>query len=326
MNLKFYLNRAVEAMKLFVDLGVDPSQKDKINQTALYYAARESKFNCCKFLLEKRVPLNDKDLYQQTPIYYAAREGATNIIELFLNYGASINVEDKYGQTCIFYAIKYGHDEATEFLIKAGADLKRVDKKKLNLYLYSLKNNRPSIAEMLVRYGATAEDNTNKKMLQKKTKIEPSTEEESKYKKYVLIKFTEDGKARLSQSELGQFFQKYKEISSILNDSQRLREIENEVDERLKDTEGWEKTARKIMLSLWKVKDSTIFLKPVDPVELNIPDYFTIIKKPMDFSTIKKKLNSGLYTNFRDFDNDMKLVFYNCILYNGVSNIYYIIY
>lgn len=306
-------------MKLFVELGVDPCQKDKINQTVLYYAARESKFNCCEYLLEKRVPLDDKDLYQQTPIYYAAREGATNIIELFLRHGASLNVEDKYGQTCIFYAIKYGHDKATEFLINAGADLKRVDKKKLNLYLFSLKNNQPLIAEMLLKYGATTEDSASKKMLQKKTKIEPSPEEEMKYKKYVLVKFTEDGKARLSQNEVSQFFQKHKEISDILNDPQRLNEIDNELDERLKDTEGWEKIAKKVILSLWKVKDSTLFLKPVDPVELNIPDYFTIIKNPMDFSTIKKKLNSGLYTNFREFDNDMKLVFYNCILYNGVS-------
>jgi NAD(P)H-dependent FMN reductase len=29
------------------------------------------------------------------------------------------------------------------------------------------------------------------------------------------------------------------------------------------------------------------FAKPVDPVALNIPDYFDIIKYPMDFGTIK---------------------------------------
>jgi ankyrin repeat protein len=52
---------------------VDPLAKDKIQQTSIYYAAREGKLNACKYLLEKGVALNEPDLYHQTPIYYAAR-------------------------------------------------------------------------------------------------------------------------------------------------------------------------------------------------------------------------------------------------------------
>ena len=62
-------------MKYLVGLGVNPVQKDKIQQTPMYYTAREGKYLCTKFLLEHGCPLNDKDLYQQTPIYYAARYG-----------------------------------------------------------------------------------------------------------------------------------------------------------------------------------------------------------------------------------------------------------
>jgi hypothetical protein len=77
------------------------------------------------------------------------------------------------------------------------------------------------------------------------------------------------------------------------------------------------------MTSLCKFKDSKIFHKPVDPVELGIPDYFDIIKNPMDFSTIKKRLNNSNYTNFNEFCKDINLVFNNCILYNGVYYSYY---
>ncbi len=49
----------------------------------------------------------------------------------------------------------------------------------------------------------------------------------------------------------------------------------------------WEKQAKKIMNNLWKFKDAEIFHKPVNPVELHIPDYFDIIKNPMDYSTVK---------------------------------------
>ena len=43
----------------------------------------------------------------------------------------------------------------------------------------------------------------------------------------------------------------------------------------------------------------------------------------MDFGTIKKRLNTFSYKNGQEFLNDMKLVFDNCILYNGVSGILY---
>jgi hypothetical protein len=75
------------------------------------------------------------------------------------------------------------------------------------------------------------------------------------------------------------------------------------------------------MNSLWKFKDSEIFHKPVNPMELGIPDYFDIIKNPMDFSTIKRKLTNYTYTNCREFTKDLDLVFDNCILYNGERSV-----
>jgi ankyrin repeat protein len=61
-------------MKYFIEeLGVDPIAKDKIQQTPIYYAAREGRYQVCEYLLNKGVPINDPDLYHQTPLYYAAR-------------------------------------------------------------------------------------------------------------------------------------------------------------------------------------------------------------------------------------------------------------
>ncbi|KAL8920094.1 MAG: hypothetical protein Q9208_006447 [Pyrenodesmia sp. 3 TL-2023] len=58
------------------------------------------------------------------------------------------------------------------------------------------------------------------------------------------------------------------------------------------------------------------FAVPVDPIALNIPDYFKYIKKPMDLSTMKAKLESGQYENASEFDKDMRLIFFNCRTYN----------
>ena len=65
------------------------------------------------------------------------------------------------------------------------------------------------------------------------------------------------------------------------------------------------------------------FLEPVDPVSMNLPDYFKVVKTPMDLSMIEKKLASGRY--FHGFSNeidvmklrrDFDLIWNNAMAYN----------
>jgi bromodomain-containing factor 1 len=70
---------------------------------------------------------------------------------------------------------------------------------------------------------------------------------------------------------------------------------------------------------LTKVKrnsNAAPFLEPVDPIKLNIPDYPLKIKRPMDLSTIRRKLDGKIYRTPDEFDADMKLMFENCYTYN----------
>lgn len=62
--------------------------------------------------------------------------------------------------------------------------------------------------------------------------------------------------------------------------------------------------------------ESIPFRQPVDPQALGIPDYFDIIKKPMDLSTIKRKLDTGQYTDPWDYVDDVWLMFDNAWIYN----------
>jgi bromodomain-containing factor 1 len=62
------------------------------------------------------------------------------------------------------------------------------------------------------------------------------------------------------------------------------------------------------------------FLTPVDPVALGIPTYFSVIKHPMDLSTVESKLDNGLYTTSKDFEKDVGLIVSNCFKFNPPGN------
>ena len=62
------------------------------------------------------------------------------------------------------------------------------------------------------------------------------------------------------------------------------------------------------------------FTNPVDPVALNIPTYHSIIKKPMDFGTMRTKLDHGEYENAKEFEADARQVFQNCYRFNPPSD------
>ncbi|XP_014667428.1 PREDICTED: histone acetyltransferase p300-like [Priapulus caudatus] len=62
--------------------------------------------------------------------------------------------------------------------------------------------------------------------------------------------------------------------------------------------------------------ESVPFRNPVDPIKLNIPDYFDIVKNPMDLSTIKRRLDTGQYQDPWQYVDDVWLMFDNAWLYN----------
>jgi len=63
-------------------------------------------------------------------------------------------------------------------------------------------------------------------------------------------------------------------------------------------------------------KISYPFQFPVDPVALNIPHYWKIVKHPIALSDIQQKLKSGEYQKAKEFHDDIKLMFDNCYKFN----------
>ncbi|XP_071202044.1 bromodomain testis-specific protein isoform X5 [Salvelinus alpinus] len=71
-----------------------------------------------------------------------------------------------------------------------------------------------------------------------------------------------------------------------------------------------------VVKALWRHNFSWPFRMPVDAVGLHIPDYYTIIKTPMDLSTIKKRLQNNYYCKALECIQDFNKLFTNCYVYN----------
>jgi E1A/CREB-binding protein len=66
-----------------------------------------------------------------------------------------------------------------------------------------------------------------------------------------------------------------------------------------------------------------VFNSPVDPVELDLPDYFEKIMIPMDLGTVQTRLESGFYPSIDAFASDVNLTFDNATTYNKVGSVIY---
>jgi hypothetical protein len=78
----------------------------------------------------------------------------------------------------------------------------------------------------------------------------------------------------------------------------------------------------KLLTELTKWPTTSPFRMPVDPIRDGAPNYLNVIKTPMDFHTMKKKLANSVYRSVQEFIDDIQLICDNAKLFNGPSSIY----
>lgn len=79
------------------------------------------------------------------------------------------------------------------------------------------------------------------------------------------------------------------------------------------------KTCDELLTELVRHEDCWPFLRPVGRRE--IPNYYEIVKRPMDFGTMRSKLNAMVYQSNKEFVADVFLVFQNCCIFNPSDSI-----
>lgn len=71
---------------------------------------------------------------------------------------------------------------------------------------------------------------------------------------------------------------------------------------------------KKLIKQIQQHKSAWPFMEPVDPNEA--PDYYRVIKEPMDLQKIEGKIDSKVYQTLSEFIGDMTKIFDNCRYYN----------
>lgn len=67
-------------------------------------------------------------------------------------------------------------------------------------------------------------------------------------------------------------------------------------------------------------EDSEPFAEPVDAVAEEVPNYYAVIKRPMDLRTLRENLGKGIYSTVESFEAAFYLIIENSILFNGLGH------
>ncbi|KAH0788699.1 Bromodomain containing protein [Histomonas meleagridis] len=76
-----------------------------------------------------------------------------------------------------------------------------------------------------------------------------------------------------------------------------------------------------IMNKLMERPCSSLFLTPVNPERDGAPDYYNVVKKPVDLGTIKKRLEDDEYQSVNAWAREMSLIWGNAEKFNGKDSI-----
>ncbi|XP_074533671.1 bromodomain-containing protein 1-like isoform X2 [Halichoeres trimaculatus] len=78
---------------------------------------------------------------------------------------------------------------------------------------------------------------------------------------------------------------------------------------------------RAVLQQLQEKDQYSIFAQPVNVKE--VPDYLDHIKNPMDFSTMRQRIDAHDYRSLDEFEGDFNLIIANCLSYNAKDNFFH---
>lgn len=335
-----------QCVRYLTSRGCHPDHRDSALQTALFYAARDGRVKAVEALLDSGANVNNADHLGQTALFYGARDGRTATVALMLERGANMNLRDRHRRTALYYAIRNNHRDMVALLKATVGSSDLVSQSKPDSQgTPLLECSSPSLAARpdasplpsgasSVSPGPSAHKGSGVGAT-KRARTTGSAVSWSGADSHV------NGQAvpaelqpirrrcyRLSIRAPESLGEDLHWLSAPLHQVKLFeslvpsvavwpRDAACPVPDILADLRThWQPLALGILDELSQSEGGWVFLKPVDCKAWRCPDYYDVIKCPMDFMTMRKRFKAQGYTRCSEFVADMELIFSNCFRYN----------
>ena len=107
----------VSLVESMLQEGVPVYCVDRVDQTALFFAAYYNRTDVIRLLLQKGADVNKQNWIGNTPLHNAAMFNSTaEVIAMLIDHGASINITNNEGYKPIDYARQFGREAAVRML------------------------------------------------------------------------------------------------------------------------------------------------------------------------------------------------------------------
>ena len=106
----------VSLVESMLQEGVPVDCVDRVDHTALFFAAYYNRTDVIRLLLQKGADVNKRDSDGDTPVHYAAIFNSTEAITMLIKHGASINITNNRGDKPIDRARRLGMEAAVRML------------------------------------------------------------------------------------------------------------------------------------------------------------------------------------------------------------------
>lgn len=118
---------------------------------------------------------------------------------------------------------------------------------------------------------------------------EQKVNERNNPRRYLLTTLREGGYYEpLTDKEFEEFTQENPDLAKYFLDGESIDKLPMpEAPDSAPIYDHWEKAAHRMLQNLSRNTSAWIFQEPVNVETLKIPDYYDIVKRPMDFGTVK---------------------------------------
>jgi uncharacterized protein len=177
---------SVEAVKVFIDSGIDVNVKNGSGRTSVHLASMLGLDDVIELLVAHGADVNALDNNSATPLHLALKWfGMDKVVKKLLVSGAKPNIKDRGGVTPLFQAIMSNNEKIVNMLIeygakglnsslsfairtrnlkmiemcvKCGADINRRNKHGKNVLHKAILSGDVSVVDLILRYGASVND------------------------------------------------------------------------------------------------------------------------------------------------------------------------